>query len=83
MKASTQLFLLSGLLLASVVFAKTAEIALRPQHFDAVCAFGRALLGNVVVQAGLVTAALVGIVSLCAAAWDRVDQRRARSDDAE
>ncbi len=75
MKASTQLYLLGFFLLAAVVFAKTAEIALRPDHFDALVTFGRALIGNVVVQAALVTAGLVGLVSICAAAWDRADRR--------
>lgn len=75
MKASSQLFLLSGFLAAAVVFAKVAEIALRPEHYNALVTFGRALIGNVVVQAALVTAGLVGLVSICAAAWDRADRR--------
>ena len=75
MKASSQLFLLSGLLAAAMVFAKVAEIALRPEHYAALCAFGRGLIGNVVVQAGLITAGLVGLVSLCALAWDKADRR--------
>lgn len=75
MKASTQLTLLGFFLLAAAIFSKTAEIALRPDHFDALVTFGRALIGNVVVQAALVTAGLVGLVSICAAAWDRADRR--------
>lgn len=75
MKASTQLYLLGFFLLAAVVFAKTAELALVPAHYAALCTFGRALINNVVVQAALVTAGLVGLVSICAAAWDRADRR--------
>lgn len=75
MTASRQLFLLSGFLAAAMVFAKTAEIALRPEHYAALVTFGRALIGNVVVQAVLITVALVGLVSMCAAAWDKADRR--------
>ena len=78
MKASSQLFLLSGFLAAAMVFSKVAEIALRPEHYAALCAFGRGLIGNVVVQAGLITAALVGLVSLCVASWERAEQRYKR-----
>jgi len=74
MKASSQLFLLSGFLAAAVVFAKVAEIALRPEHYAALCTFGHALVGNVVVQAVLITVALVGLVSMCALAWDKADR---------
>lgn len=74
MTASRQLALLGFFLAASVVFAKTAELALVPEHYAALVAFGRALLGNVVVQAGLVTVALVGLVSMCALAWDKADR---------
>ena len=74
MKASSQLFLLSGFLAAAMIFSKVAEIALRPEHYAALVTFGHALIGNVVVQAGLITAGLVGLVSLCALAWDRMDR---------
>lgn len=75
MKASSQLFLLGTFLAASVVFAKTAELALVPAHYAALCTFGRALINNVVIQAGLITATLVGLVSMCALAWDRAERR--------
>ena len=75
MSAPRQLVLLGFFLAASVVFAKTAELALVPEHYAALVAFGRALINNVVVQAGLVTAALVGLVSMCAMAWDRAERR--------
>lgn len=78
MTASRQLAILGFFLAAAMIFAKTAEIALRPEHYDAIVILGRAVIRNVVVQAVLVTVALVGLVSLCAAAWDRVDQRRAK-----
>jgi len=75
MTASRQLALLGFFLAAAMIFAKVAEIALRPEHYAALVAFGHALIRNVVVQAVLITVALVGLVSLCAMAWDKADRR--------
>ena len=75
MSANRQLAVLGFFLAAAAIFAKVAEIALRPEHYDALVVFGRALVGNVVVQAGLVTVALVGLVSMCALAWDKAERR--------
>lgn len=72
MSPTRQLTYLGLLVAALTIIVKSAQVALEPQFYAATITLARAFVSNVVVQAVAVTAALVGIVSLCAKIWDRV-----------
>jgi hypothetical protein len=67
--ARTLLLLVTGTA-SAVLLIKAAQVAFTPELYAALCVAGRAVASNVVVQALVITLALVGIVSACAAAWD-------------
>lgn len=71
MTPARQLTYLGLLIAALTIIVKAAQVALEPQFCAATITLARGIISNVVVQAVAVTAALVGIVSLCAAVWDR------------
>lgn len=75
MSASRQLALLAAFCAVSALAVKVAQIALTPEFYAALVVVAQGAINNVVVQALLITVALVGLVSMCAMAWDRADRR--------
>ncbi len=75
MPASKQLAYLGAVTLALAAIVKSAQVALTPEFRIALQIVGAALIENVVVQALLVTIALVGLLSLCVAAWEKAERR--------
>lgn len=78
MTTSRKLTILSLLCGALALLTLVAERTLTPDFYLAIQIVGRGLIANVVVQAALITLALVGLVSLCACAWERMDREYER-----
>jgi hypothetical protein len=62
--------------LCGVLLVVCARLALTPEFSAALATVGSAIARNVAVRALGITLAVVGLLSLCAAAWDRDDKRR-------
>ncbi len=75
MTPAKQLRYLVLLVVALVLAVKAASVAFTPDLYLALRIVAQGVISNVIVQALLITLALVGLVSMCAAAWDRADRR--------
>lgn len=74
MSPSRQILYLVTVCAAVTLIVKSAQIAFTPELRTAAEILLAGILGNVVVQALLITVGLVWLVSICAWTWERADR---------
>lgn len=77
MTPARQLALIGVVSLSLAGIVKAAQVSLTPESLAALALIGRAVIGNVVVQALFITAGFAVLLSFCVASWERSERRHA------